>query len=99
LTLDSARLQYGSAARVFLAVDCDELLAPEGREFTLEGFRKELTHKIFSEKALEKVEEMYLTRRSVAGVPAHPVMNLTDRVEHVKNFHKLSKCFLEGMKC
>lgn len=102
LTLDGARLQYGRQSRVFLAVDCDEFLVPEGKApWTVEGFKAELLQKHFSEKALGSVEEVQLLRKSVAGVPSEKetpwVMNLTDKVEHSRNFYKLSRCLQEGM--
>ena len=95
-TLDSARLQYGHCSRVFLAVDCDEFLVPEGQHFTLASFREELLHKVFSARVLQGSEEMFLTRRSVPGAAGGQVLDLTDKLEHVKNFHLLTKCFLEG---
>lgn len=95
-TLDSARLQYGSQSRIFLAVDCDEFLVPEGRKFSLGSFKYDLQHKILSERALLNAEEMFLVRRSVPGVSVNPVIVIADKEEHVKNFHRLTKCFLEG---
>ena len=96
VTLDGARLQYGSSSRVILAVDCDELLVPEGRQFSISEFKKELFTRVFGEKNLKNDEELLLVRRSVPGATDHPVINISDKMEHVRNFDRLSKCFMNG---